>query len=80
MIVKKLFILGKIVKPPLESSEPDEKFLKAVKEIVETPDHPQINPICLKISDLLEKMPLKERTRAEIKLLQQALNLSEDFI
>lgn len=67
---------------PSESPGIENEILTAINKIVEVPEVENIppNPICQKISELLQKMPLKERTVAEIKLLQQALDLSKDFI
>lgn len=40
----------------------------------------QINPICARISDILYKMPEKERTLLEIKLLQMAYEDAKNFL
>lgn len=41
---------------------------------------PIINPICVKISEVLNQMPQKERTQLEIKLLQVAYEGAKDFL
>ncbi|CAH1106939.1 unnamed protein product [Psylliodes chrysocephalus] len=39
-----------------------------------------VNPICLRISDLLDKMSQREKTLLEIKLLSQAYEGSKEFL
>ncbi|CAG9763443.1 unnamed protein product [Ceutorhynchus assimilis] len=61
---------------------PQKKNLKAIEKISETPEpeEDKINPICLKISTMLEKMPMKERSIAEIELLKKAFDFSQPYL
>lgn len=40
----------------------------------------EINPTCRTISDLLSKMPLRERTQLEIALLQKTYEAAYDYL
>ncbi|CAH0547154.1 unnamed protein product [Brassicogethes aeneus] len=49
-------------------------------EVTNPSPHSKINPICDRISQLLEQMPQGPRTRLEIKLLQVAYENSKDYL
>lgn len=65
-----------------KSQDVEGAILEVLAKINSSPNSeiPETNPICMRISDILYKMPEQQRTLLEIKLLQMAYEDAKHFL